>query len=348
MSKTIKTFEKFKTAIPIPPGFTISHKLEYLGMTQKELAARLGCSEKHVSQIINGKAEIERDLACRLSNCIGIDADILLKLEIDYRQTLSEVPSDEELEEIKKFPYNTIVKIGYVPKAVKTVEKVFELRKFFGVSNFMTVSDFYSSLAVCSRKQATEKPKEYYLYSWMRQAEILRAGITVPKYNNTNLMLRQSELKECSVDNDGNKLIDICAECGVILLFSEHIPDSGIYAITFKKNENYIVMLSVRNKVADQFWFSFFHEMYHVLFDKIKSDSETEIEADKYAADFLIPPKNYGEFTEKKDFSLQAIRKISQKLRIHPCIVVGRLKRDEYINYNDTKYNILVPKLQIN
>jgi HTH-type transcriptional regulator/antitoxin HigA len=347
MGKTRIGFEKFKTAIPIPPGFTISQKLEYLGMTQKELASRLGCSEKHVSNIINGKAEIERDLACRLSNCIGIDASILLKLEIDYRQTLTEVPSDEELEEIKKFPYNDIVKIGYVQKAVKAVKKIFELRKFFGVSNFMTVSDIYSIQVAC-RRQVTKKVNEYYLYSWMRQAEKLRAGINVPKYNRTNLMLNQNELRQCSVNNDGDRLWNICAECGVILLFSEHIPSSGIYAITFKKHDNYIVMLSVRNKVADQFWFSFFHEMYHVLFDKIKSDLETETEADKYAADFLIPPKNYSEFAAKKDFSMQAIKDFAQSLGIHPCIVVGRLKRDVYIDYSDRGYDTLVPRLIIN
>jgi HTH-type transcriptional regulator/antitoxin HigA len=339
-------FEKFEPAIPIIPGRAITRKLEYLNMTQKELAVRVGCSEKHISNIINGKAEIEIEFACRISDCIGIDAEILLKLELSYRDTLRKIPSDEELEELKKFPYNELVKLEYIPKAIKPDEKVFNLRKYFGVSNLTTVQDIYSSMAAC-RKQETEKPKDYFIYSWIRQAEKLIEGITAPKYTDAGLALQLNSIRECSVDNNYDRLKNICSQCGVILLLSKHIPNSGIYAITFKKNDNYVIMLSVRNKAADQFWFSFFHEIYHVLFDKISSDTKTEAEADKYAADFLITPSDYSSFVSEKRFNICAIRSFAKKIGIHPCIVVGRLKRDGHIDYQDTKYKKLIPMLSI-
>ena len=41
-----------KTFTAVPPGMTIKEVLEDHHMTQKELAVRLGLSEKHISKLI--------------------------------------------------------------------------------------------------------------------------------------------------------------------------------------------------------------------------------------------------------------------------------------------------------
>ena len=46
-----------KNFIAIPPGETIREQLENRGMTQKEFAQRMDMSEKHISNLINGKVE---------------------------------------------------------------------------------------------------------------------------------------------------------------------------------------------------------------------------------------------------------------------------------------------------
>ena len=49
------------TYIATPPGSTIKEQLEDRGMTQKEFAARLDMSEKHISKLINGEVILLRD-----------------------------------------------------------------------------------------------------------------------------------------------------------------------------------------------------------------------------------------------------------------------------------------------
>ena len=47
-----------KTYIAIPPGESIKEQLEYRGMTQKEFAARMNMSEKHISHLLNGDVQL--------------------------------------------------------------------------------------------------------------------------------------------------------------------------------------------------------------------------------------------------------------------------------------------------
>lgn len=63
-----------KTIIAIPPGATIKEQLENRNMKQIEFALRMGLSEKHISQLINGHVELTQDVALRLESVFGIPA----------------------------------------------------------------------------------------------------------------------------------------------------------------------------------------------------------------------------------------------------------------------------------
>ena len=63
-----------KNFIAIPPGETIREQLENRGMTQKEFAQRMDMSEKHISNLINGKVELTIEMALRLEDVFGIPA----------------------------------------------------------------------------------------------------------------------------------------------------------------------------------------------------------------------------------------------------------------------------------
>lgn len=53
------------------PGESVLDLAEERGWTQVELALRLGYSEKHISQLINGKAPITVDAEQRLERVLG-------------------------------------------------------------------------------------------------------------------------------------------------------------------------------------------------------------------------------------------------------------------------------------
>ena len=70
--------KKSKTYIAAPPGATIKEQLIDRGMSQKEFAARMEMSEKHISNLINGEVHLTADVAMRMEMVLGLPASFWL------------------------------------------------------------------------------------------------------------------------------------------------------------------------------------------------------------------------------------------------------------------------------
>ena len=127
-----------RTYVAIPPGATIKEQLADRGMSQKEFAIRMNLSEKHVSQLINGKVELTPEVANHLEMVFGIPASFWNSLEANYRDKIIKVNEENTMEADKKIlkhmPYQQMAELGWVSKTQVLVEKVFNLRKFYEVS----------------------------------------------------------------------------------------------------------------------------------------------------------------------------------------------------------------------
>ncbi len=75
--------------LPIPPGEVLAEELDARGMTQKELATRLGRPAEAINEIIKAKKAITPETAIGLEQVLGIDARFWTHLEADYRLTLA-------------------------------------------------------------------------------------------------------------------------------------------------------------------------------------------------------------------------------------------------------------------
>jgi len=87
-------------------------------------------------------------------------------------------------------------------------------------------------------------------------------------------------------------------------------------------------------------WFSFFHEAGHVLLHRKRpvyidlvgdshEESKEESEANQFAANTLIPPSRFRQFTASRHrFSKESVMRFAQSLGIAPGIVVGRLQHE--------------------
>lgn len=80
---------RYEPEIVCPPGETLSERLEEIGMTHTELAARTGLSTKHVNQIIGGSAPITPETALRLEHATRTASQVWNNLEIAYRNYAS-------------------------------------------------------------------------------------------------------------------------------------------------------------------------------------------------------------------------------------------------------------------
>ena len=105
-----------------------------------------------------------------------------------------------------------------------------------------------------------------------------------------------------------------------------------------------MIQLSIRWKWEDIFWFTFFHEASHVLdrkrkvyieWSKDRSLDDDENKADRFAGDFLLPPKPYAYFKSTEQRSAYAVLKFAKNMRVSPGVVVGRLQHDKVIGYQN-------------
>lgn len=68
----------------VHPGEVLKECLEEAAMTQVELARLCGVSQKHVSEIVNGKAGIGPDMALRLEDVTRVAATFWVRMQAGY------------------------------------------------------------------------------------------------------------------------------------------------------------------------------------------------------------------------------------------------------------------------
>ena len=82
------TMVRSSSYIATPPGATIKEQLNDRNMSQKEFAARMDLSEKHVSKLINGEVQLTQEVALRLEMVLGVPAKFWNNLEAIYREKI--------------------------------------------------------------------------------------------------------------------------------------------------------------------------------------------------------------------------------------------------------------------
>ena len=343
-----------KNTIAIPPGATIREQLENRGMIQKEFALRMGLSEKHISHLINGQVELTQDVALRLESVLGVPASFWNNLESIYREKLTRVIAEQELERdvelAAAFPYSKIAALCWVAAARKAEEKALNLRRFFEVAK-LDLLDGLRIPGIAYRRTGTNETSDYSLAAWAQKARIEARQYKTAPINIGKLEQEIPRIREMTVNNPEvfcNELITLFAGCGITLVFLPHIGGSFLHGASFYDGNHIVMGLTVRGRDADKFWFSLFHEICHIIRGHIsggQTNKEQEDEADAFARDILITQEQYDVFIRANCFSKDCIIVFAHKIGIAPGIVLGRLQKENYVPYN--RYNDLKVKYQI-
>ncbi len=335
---------KSRTYIATPPGATIKEQLSDRGLSQKEFAVRMGMSEKHISKLINGEVQLTAEAAFRLEMVLGVPAKFWNALEAAYREKIiqanAENQMDADLELAKKMPYREMVKNGWIAESENPVERVFYLRKYFEVINLDIIQDMQLSKIACRRVSGTEK-RNLALLAWAQKAKIEARSMETSNMDFKKLQKKLPEIRNMTTKDPAaftEQLVDTLAECGIALVFLPQIGGSFLHGATFCDGDKIVVGLTIHGKDADQFWFSLFHELGHVLLGHVYqlngTTDEDEKAADHFAQEVLIPAKEFKMFTDKNDFSKESICRFAEENQILCGIVVGSLQKEGYIPYN--------------
>lgn len=346
-----------RSYIATPPGATIKEQLKDRGMSQKEFAARMDMSEKHISKLIKGDVHLTPETAVRLEMVLGIPAKFWNNLEAVYREKIvkakAENAMDSDAELAKQFPYSEMVKYGWITETRDANEKVVYLRKYFGVVQLSLLGEKQITRIACRRLAITEK-SDLALMAWAQEAKIQARGIQTAPINIKELIAVIPDIRKMTV----MKPEDFCpgikrclADCGIALVFLPHLKGSFLQGATFLDGNKIVVGLTARGRDADKFWFSLFHELAHIVLGHVGQSNGTSSEdekcADMWSGNTLIDVKSFDDFRAERDYSEQSVLKFAKKQGIAPGIVVGRMQREGMIKYSmlnnlKEKYKIAV------
>jgi len=333
-----------RTIIATPPGATIKEQLEDRGMTQKDFALHMDMSEKHISQLINGKVQLTPDVALRLESVLGVPASFWSNLENIYREKLVRVKEENAMEADKKIarkmPYAEMVRLGWIEAAKNIEDKVKNLRKFFEVA-YLKVIDNLMIPGIAYRKLSDAHKKDYLIAVWSQKARLEARKYKVSKINLQKLSRLIPNIRALTVEEPNvfaPKLLKMMSECGISLVFLQHIRGSFLHGASFYDGDKIVMALTLRRHDADIFWFSLFHEIYHILDGHIAKNhnwnDDDEHQADNFARNVLITPKAFSEFVKAKLFTESSVTAFAARENIDAGIVVGRLQKDGYIDWS--------------
>ncbi len=331
-----------------PPGETLAETLAALDMTQAELATRLGRPKKTVNEIVKGKAAIEPDTALQLEAVLGVPAGFWMARETRYRESLARQTRKHVLQNgtewARRFPFAQMVKLGWLPETARG-GRVDALLRFFGVASPGAWAEVWRQREVAFRRSLKRHGKEPAAAAWLRQGEIVAAGCDCARFDAARFrtVLDEARLLTCEEPAVFQpRLRAAFASAGVALVWLPELKGATVSGATrWLTDEKALVQVSLRYKCDDQLFSALFHEAGHVLLHRksvaflegIGDDTREEREANRFAADHLIPPRAY-EALLAGPLTLESISAFADHLGIAPGIVVGRLQHDKRLPFN--------------
>ncbi len=337
-----------------PPGDTIQEHIDFIGMSQAELAERMGRPKEKINDIIKGREPITTATAFQLDKVLGIPAGFWINRENTYRKELYELQQQEALESQKDwlaaFPINEIRKLGWLPHTREKHILVDSLLKFFGVASTEEWETIYvaEEVSVAFRVSLAHTQSPHAISAWLRMGELQAKELKIEPFDKRKFKDALSEIKELAFlipVGFAQQLQNICAQCGVALVYTPKLPKAPISGATRWFHNKPIIQLSGRFKTNDHFWFTFFHEAAHIILHGKKDvflenvtgatiDLEKEEEANAFAAKQLLTDGQLREIRQAEPLTDELIQAFAHKFRTPPGVIIGRLQHLGLIPYS--------------
>ena len=330
------------------PGETLMELLDTYGMSQLELSQRIGYTPKHINEVCKGKKPITPDMAIRLSAIFNLSSAFWNNLQANYDSEYNELineqtVTEDELAILKEVPINELISYGYLVNVNSKNKRatVLLLRKFFRVSELTFITNVLDNTVSAYRK-ADKEINRIKLATWIAM------GLSAyrPSPNRLDVERPKKELpylKKQILEKDINvaisNLTQILDNCGITFKVLHHLKNVPVQGYIRNINDNILLNLTIRNKYSDIFWFTFFHEIGHILSNKdrktlnmidyeFSNDFSNEKQADEFASNLLIDKDLYKAFLNQ-EINASSIRQLAKKAGVSESIVVGRLGHED-------------------
>ena len=334
--RTKKVFA-YEPDYAVPPGETIREQMEHYGWTQQELAVRLKTTVQTLNRIFKGDQVISLDMANRLELVFRAPARFWNTLELNYREQLAKLEEKRQLAEdldwLESIPVAELIKREVVSASADRVEVLRSVLAFYGVSNVPAWHDLWGHPQVAARRSACFESQPGAASAWIRLGELQAQECSCNTYDKAKFGSVLSALRG-KIETHTSAIAymrDQCAACGVAIALVPEMPKAPWSGATkWLTADKVMILLNLRGKAEDKFWFSFYHEAGHVLHDSKKdvlindgsSDDPRELRANTFAAEQLIP-SHYNDRI-RDAVSDADIKRLASEIGVSPGIVAGR------------------------
>jgi len=347
------TLNEFYTDIAFHPSDTLAEKLEELNMGPKEFAVRTGKPEKTIIAILKGDSSITPEMAVLFESVLKIPANFWIKRQFNYDEYKAREKRALAIEEAKDwakcFPIADMVKYGWLKAQKNTEDKVAELLFFFGVSSPNAWKDYFihQQLKVAFRISLVHTKEPYAISAWIRQGEIQASQLNCGEYSEARFKKALKEIKTIMANQPNDffeQLQKHCLICGVKVVYTPCIKKAPLSGATRWIGDNPLIQLTGRYKQNDCFWFTFFHEVGHILLHGKKdifledieyshADLKKESQANEFAMEWTFSNEQEIEVLKTKPLTIESIQKFAKKFSTHPALIIGRFHKKKILHY---------------
>ena len=327
------------------PGDTIARLMSQCRMNLNFLARALDLEVETARRLLNGLVPVDEETAARLSNALGGSPSFWLKRQLKYEERISQaidrISESNRSNWLRQLPIREIVGPSAKTSSLSSYRAIHDSMAYFGVCGPDEWEERYGSSIrnTAFRTSPSFESNVGALSVWLRRGEIEASLVSCHPWNPQKLRSSISAIRTLSLAKSPAffipKLRSICSAAGVavaIVRAPKGVRASG--ATRFISPRKAVLILTFRYLSDDQFWFTVFHEIGHLLLhrqdltfidENFDSQSRIEGEANLFAAGALIPGHTHGEL-ERIKITTKSIIRFAVSIGIAPGIVVGQMQ----------------------
>ena len=331
-------------------GFSkyLKEYLEFNNISQTEFATRLGISQKHMNELLNGKMSITLERAAQIYHLTSIPIEFIINAENRKYVTeylLEKYGDEKKVQEVikKEFYMNELVKRNWIDFKDKTnsIQNYMDLVDFLKVSNL-------EALNMIQEKTLFKKSGEDVnkLSLWIARCDEIAKQQQVKEYIPVAFSFLIQDLKEEAYKGFSiERIQEILNNYGIYFVVEKALSGTKVRGCFKVKGKNPAIYVTQNYTGKDSFFFELFHELGHCKSDYneaknkviVEGNEKQEQRADIFALNSMIDENIWHKI--ENEFSENNLIQISKQNKIPMSFIVGRLAKLKKIKYTSTLYN---------
>lgn len=349
LSLLLEDYERRSFPLSAPSALAaIRLRMDQLSLARKDLEPFLGSRSK-VSEVLAGKRPLSLAMIRALNAGLGIPLESLI----------SDQPDSESVERVEwdRFPVREMVKRGWLhgkrlagrarigfAEARELMEEFFE--PLGGPSAVV------GALHKTDRVRRAQSANPYSLAAWACYVRRRAGNVAVAREYRSSDWSSDGfrDLRSLSRFDVGPRLaIQYLEERGIVVDIVPHLPRTRLDgAALLRADGTPVIALTLRHDRLDNFWFTLFHELMHIvlhlrpgtheagLLDYFLDDLDVvvdrpglEQEADDAAREALVPAQAWKSSAVRYAIAPATVSQLAREVGVADAVVAGRVRFEQ-------------------